>query len=131
MKRIFYKQISEYELQERINQNKQYLFSSEQKSVYNALLSFVTVENILGKEITQSVLSDYFIKQEIVLRLKEGDKRIAPRIDEINREYRENFRALQGTLIHRDEFHDCIKSIENERSTSFSLFKSISTQKSL
>ena len=71
----------------------------------------------MGKEITQSVLSDYFIKQEIVLRLKEGDKRIAPRIDEINREYRENFRALQGTLIHRDEFHDCIKSIENERST--------------
>lgn len=117
LKRIFYKQISEYELQERINQNIQYLFSSEQKSVYNALLSFVTVENILGKEITQSVLSDYFIKQEIVLRLKEGDKRIAPRIDEINREYRENFRALQGTLIHRDEFHDCIKSIENERST--------------
>lgn len=93
LKRIFYKQISEYELQERINQNIQYLFSSEQKSVYNALLSFVTVENILGKEITQSVLSDYFIKQEIVLRLKEGDKRIAPRIDEINREYRENFRA--------------------------------------
>lgn len=117
LKRIFYKQISEYEFQERINQNIQYLFSSEQKSVYNALLSFVTVENILGKEITQSVLSDYFIKQEIVLRLKEGDKRIAPRIDEINREYRENFRALQGTLIHRDEFHDCIKSIENERST--------------
>lgn len=38
LKRIFYKQISEYELQERINQNIQYLFSSEQKSVYNALL---------------------------------------------------------------------------------------------
>jgi len=117
LKRIFYKQISEYELQERINQNIQYLFSSEQKLVYNALLSFVTVEDILGKEITQSILSDYFIKQEIVLRLKEGDKRIAPRIGEINREYRENFRALQGTLIHRDEFDDCIKAIENEKST--------------
>lgn len=117
LKRIFYKQISEYELQDRINQNIQYLFSSEQKTVYNALLSFVTVEDILGKEITQSILSDYFIKQEIVLRLKEGDKRIAPRIDEINREYRENFRAVQGTLIHRDEFDACIKSIENEKST--------------
>ena len=116
LKRISYKQISEYELQERINQNIQYLFSSEQKIVYNALLSFVTVEEILGKEITQSVLSDYFIKHKIVLRLKEGDKRIAPRISEINREYRENFRALQGTLIHRDEFDDCIKAIENEKS---------------
>ena len=117
LKRISYKQISEHELQERINQNIQYLFSSEQKIVYNALLSLVTVEDILGKEITQSVLSDYFIKQKIVLRLKEGDKRIAPRISEINREYRENFRALQGTLIYRDEFDDCIKAIENEKST--------------
>lgn len=116
LKRIFYKQISEYELQERVNQNIQYLFSSEQKVVYNALLSFVVAEDILGKQITQSVLCDYFIKQGIVLRLKDGDKRIAPRINEINREYRENFRALQGGLIHREEFDDCIKAIENEKS---------------
>lgn len=116
LKRIFYKQISEYELQERINQNIQYLFSSEQKVVYNALLSFIVAEDILGKQITQSVLCDYFIKQGIVLRLKDGDKRIAPRINEINQEYRENFRALQGGLIHREEFDDCIKAIENEKS---------------
>ena len=64
LKRIFYKQISEYELQERINQNIQYLFSSEPQIVYNALLSFVTVENILGKKITQPILTDYFIKQK-------------------------------------------------------------------
>lgn len=116
LKRIFYKQISEYELQERINQNIQYLFSSKQKEVYNALLSFVVVENILGKEITQTVLCDYFIKQGIVLRLKDGNKRIALRIKEINQEYRENFRTLLGGLIHREEFDDCIKVIENEKS---------------
>ena len=116
LKRIFYKRISEYELQERINQHILYLFSSEQKVVYNALLSFVVVEDILGKEITQSVLCDYFIKQGIALRLKDGDKRIAPRINEINREYRENFKALQGGLIHRKEFDDCIKAIEYEKS---------------
>ena len=63
LKRIFYKQISEYELQERINQNISYLFSSEEKVVYNALLSFVAMENILGREITQSVLYDYLKKQ--------------------------------------------------------------------
>lgn len=116
LKRIFYKRISEYELQERINQNIQYLFSSEQKVVYNALLSFVVVEDILGKEITQSVLYEYFIKQGIDLRLRDGDKRIAPRINEINREYRENFRALLGGLIHREEFDECIKAIKNEKS---------------
>ena len=115
LKRIFYKQISEYELQERINQNIQYLFNSEQKVVYNALLSFVVMEDILGKEITQSVLFDYFIKQGITFRLKDGDKRIAPRISEINQEYRENFRPLQGGLIHRKEFDDCIEAIINEK----------------
>lgn len=116
LKRIFYKQISEYELQERINQNIQYLFSSEQKVVYNALLSFVVVEDILGEEITQSALCDYFTNQGIVLRLKDGDKRIAPRINEINQEYRENFRTLQGGFIYREEFDDCIKVIGNEKS---------------
>lgn len=115
LKRIFYKQISEYELQERINQNIQYLFSSEQKIVYNALLSFVVMEDILGKEITQSILFDYFIKQGITFRLKDGDNRIAPRISEVNQEYRQNFRPLQGGLIHRKEFDDCIEAIVNEK----------------
>lgn len=115
LKRIFYKQISEYELQERINQNIQYLFSSEQKIVYNALLSFVVMEDILGKEITQSILFDYFIKQGITFRLKDGDNRIAPRISEMNQEYRQNFRPLRGGLIHRKEFDDCIEAIVNEK----------------
>ena len=117
LKRIFYKQISEYELQERINQNISYLFSSEEKVVYNALLSFVAMENILGREITQSVLYDYLKKQEIDFRLRDGDKRIAPRINELNQEYRGNFRVLQGGLIHRKEFDECIKAIEDEKST--------------
>lgn len=115
LKRIFYKQISEYELQERINQSIQYLFSSELKVVYNALLSFVVMEDILGKEITQSVLFDYFIKLGIVFRLQDGDRRIAPRISEVNQEYRENFRPLQGGLIHRKEFDDCIEAIVDEK----------------
>lgn len=116
LKRIFYKQISEYELQERINQNIQCLFSSEQKVVYNALLSLVVQEDILGKEITQSLLFDFLKKQGIVLRLKDGDKRIVPRINEINQEFRENFRPLQGGLVHRKEFDDCIEDITNEKS---------------
>ena len=117
LKNIFYKQISEYELQERINQSIQYLFSSEQKVVYNALLSFVVIGDLLGKEITLSVLLDYFTKQGIVLRLKDGDKRIAPRMNEINQEYRENFRTLEGGLVYREEFDDCIEAIVNEKST--------------
>ena len=115
LKRISYKQISEYELQERINQNIQYLFSSERKTVYDAFLSLIVMEDILGKEITQTILVDYFIKQGITFRLKDGDKRIAPRISEINQEYRENFIPLLGGLLHRKEFDDCIAAIANEK----------------
>ncbi len=115
LKRISYKQISEYELQERIIQNIQYLFSSERKTVYNAFLSFIVMEDILGKEITQTVLIEYFTKQGITFRLKDGDKRILPRISEVNQEYRENFRSLQGGLIFRKEFDVCTKAISNEK----------------
>lgn len=117
LKRIFYRQISEYELQERINQSILFLFISEQEIVYNALLSFVVMEDILGIEITQSVLLDYLKNQGITIRLKDGDKRIAPRISEVNREYRDNFRPLQGGLLHRKEFDDCIEAIVNEKAT--------------
>ena len=60
---------------------------------------------------------DYLKKQEIDFRLRDGDKRIAPRINELNQEYRGNFRVLQGGLIHRKEFDECIKAIEDEKST--------------
>ena len=115
LKRIFYKQMSGYELEEHIEQSIRYLFSSERDRVYNALVSFVKTENVLGMEITQQVLFDYFKKQKLVLRLMEGDRRSAPRIHEMNQEYRGNFKSLQGGLVHRKEFDDCIAAIEKER----------------
>ena len=67
LKRISYKQISEYELQERINQYIQYLFSSERRTVYHAFLSLIVTGNILGREITQILLTDYFKNRELFL----------------------------------------------------------------
>lgn len=116
LKRISYKQISEYELQERINQYIQYLFSSERRTVYHAFLSLIVTGNILGQEITQILLTDYFKKQGIVFRLKDGDERIAPRIRVLNQEYRKNFIPLRGGLLHRKEFDDCIAAIVDEKS---------------
>ncbi len=76
----------------------------------------VVTEDILGKEITQSMLYDYFKNQKIKLRLRDNDDRIAPRIKEINQEYRETFKPLQEGLIDRKEFGSCIDAIENEKS---------------
>ena len=116
LKRIYYKRISEYEIRERISQSIQFLFRSEKNIVYNALVSLVVTKDILGKEITQSVLYDYFKNQKIEFCLRDNDDRIAPRINEINQEYRETFKVLQEGLINRKEFGKCIDAIENEKS---------------
>ena len=114
LKRISYKQISEYELNERINQNIQYWFCNEFYEVYNAMISLIESKDILGKEITQTILLDYFAKQNITMKMKAGDKRLAPRIQEINEEYKDTFVPLQDGLIQREEFATCIEAIESE-----------------
>ena len=116
LKRINYKRLSENEIQERINQSIRFLFISKKDIVYNALVSLVVTKDILGKEITQSMLYDYFKNQKIEFRLRDNDDRIAPRVNEINQEYRETFKPLQEGLIDRKEFGSCIESIENEKS---------------
>lgn len=114
LKRISYKQISEYEINERIHQNIQYWFCNEFDEVYNAMISLIESKDILGKEITQTILLDYFTKQNITMKMKAGDKRLAPRIQEINEEYKDTFVPLQDGLIQREEFGMCIDAIESE-----------------
>lgn len=109
LKRIYYKQISEYEIQELINQSIQYQFSSPKSIVYDILVSMIVSKDILGKELTQVVLVNYIEKKNIKFQLREDDGRIVFRIKELNQEYRESFRTLQEGLIHRKEFDDCIK----------------------
>ncbi len=116
LRRINYKPMPEYTLRELINQSIQFLFISEKDVVYNALVSLVVTKDILGKEINQSLLYDYFKIQKIELRLRDNDDRIVPRVNEINQEYRETFKPLQEGLIERKEFGRCIKLIENEKS---------------
>lgn len=116
LRRINYKPMPEYTLRELINQSIQFLFISEKDVVYNALVSLVVTKDILGKEITQSLLYDFFKVQKIELRLRDNDDRIVPRVNEINQEYRETFKSLQEGLIERKEFGRCIELIENEKS---------------
>lgn len=116
LKRIYYKQISEYQLKEMINQYIQFLFSTKVETVYNAFISLIVKEDIFGQEITQIILTNYFQKQEINFRLQDNDERISPRIQEINQEYRENFNPLLSGFVHRKVFDDCIEAITNEKS---------------
>lgn len=116
LKRIYYKQISEYQLKEMINLYIQNFFSTKVETVYNAFVSLIVKEDILGKETTQTILMDYLKKQGITFRLQDNDERISPRIQEINQEYRENFNPLLSGFVHRKVFDDCIEAITNEKS---------------
>ena len=116
LKRIYYKQISEYQLKEMINQYIQFLFSTKVETVYNTFISLIVNEDIFGQEITQIILTNYFQKQGITFRLQDNDERISPKIQEINQEYRENFNPLLSGFVHRKVFDDCIEAIINEKS---------------
>lgn len=116
LKRIYYKQISEYQLKEMINLCIQNFFSTKVENVYNAFVSLIVKKDILGKEITQTILMDYLKEQGITFRLQDNDERISPRIREINQEYRENFNPLLSGFVHRKVFNDCIEAILNEKS---------------
>ncbi|WP_338991549.1 hypothetical protein KST00_01170 [Fusobacterium animalis] len=116
LKRIYYKQISEYQLKEMINLYIQNFFSTKVETVYNTFVSLIVKEDILGKETTQTILMDYLKKQGITFRLQDNDERISPRIQEINQEYRKNFNPLLNGFVHRKVFDDCIEAITNEKS---------------
>lgn len=115
LRRINFKQASEYTIKEFIDQNIDFYFCSDRNKVYNALVTFIIDGDILGKEITTSVLGAYFKTQDIEMRLMRGDKRIIPQIAVLNQEYRACFKPLQEGLINRKEFGNCIDAIENEQ----------------
>lgn len=115
LKRISYKQMSEYQLNEFISMNIRYRFSSDENKVYNALVSYVVMGDILGHELTQQKITDYLNEQGIVFSLRDGDKRIAPRIKELNEEYKEKFIPLKSGFVHREEDDECIQAIEADK----------------
>ena len=115
LKRISYKQMSEYQLNEFISMNIRYRFSSDENKVYNALVSYVVMVDILGQELTQQKITDYLNEQGIIFSLRDGDKRIAPRIKELNEEYKEKFIPLKSGFVHREEADECIQAIEADK----------------
>lgn len=115
LKRISYKQMSEYQLNEFISMNIRYRFSSDENKVYNALVSYVVMGDILGQELTQQKIMDYLNEQGIIFSLRDGDKRIVPRINELNEEYKEKFIPLKSGFVHREEADECIQAIEADK----------------
>lgn len=63
LKRMNTKHISEYALEESIQQGISYYFRTNPTNVYDALLGYIEKGNILGKEITILTLRELFVKK--------------------------------------------------------------------
>lgn len=116
LRRINFYQMSEYALQESIGQEINYYFITDRERVYNAFVTLVVDSDIYGKEITALALRTYLQEQKISMRIIEADQRIYPKIECINREYRDSFRPLKEGLLERTEIKQCIDAIKRQES---------------
>ncbi|WP_276355744.1 hypothetical protein [Cohnella caldifontis] len=109
LKKISYRQIPDSELKELILSKINYLLLGDEENIYETMVTWVIDGDILGKHITQSVVHQLFSEKEIRLKNLSTDRRIVPRLEELNREYRSVFIPVNNELIDRNEFSLCRK----------------------
>jgi len=81
-----------------------YLFCDDEDSVYNMLLDFVINNNIWGKAIDLVEIKNYINKKNMRLCNLAFDKKVAPTIDRLNREYDTFFIPINNEMVKREEF---------------------------
>lgn len=116
LKRIHYRQTPDAELKETILQKIAYLFYGDEKVIYDQFVSWVVDGDILGKEITCTVLYQFINDNNIRLKNLSLDNRIMPRINELNQNYQEGFIPLNAGLFQRNIFSNCNKAIDSSQS---------------
>jgi hypothetical protein len=116
LKKISYRQIPDSELKKLILSKINFLFLDNADDVYETLVTWVVDGNILGKQLTPSVIYHFLSEREIRLNNLALDQRIVPRLEELNREYRSVFIPLDNELINRNEFSESRKVISSGES---------------
>ena len=86
LKRINIEQMSEYDLNELINQKISFLFTTDRETVRDALTRYIIDGDICGQNITVEVLHKIFDKKGITLSGINSDNMIYPRIKLLNQE---------------------------------------------
>lgn len=116
LNRIFYRQTPDTSLKETILDKIRYLLIGDEEELYDLFISWVVEGDILGKEISCSTIYAFLESKKINLRNLTSDKRILPRINELNTEYEKCFSKIDDTLIIRNEFSICRRVIDNGES---------------
>lgn len=112
LKRTFYKQQSDSQLKDIILDKIRLLLVGDEYKIYDTFVSIVVDENILGKKITNTIICKLLKEKDIKFKNLALDKRILPRIRELNSEYRKFFVNIKGELIERKEFDLCKRAID-------------------
>lgn len=116
LKRISYHQFSNESLKEFILDKIRYLLIGNEIEISDLFISWVVGGTILGKEINYSEICRFLDSHDINLRNLALDKRVQPRISELNKEFESRFSKIDNKLIIRDEFSECRKTIESGES---------------
>ncbi|UDM71183.1 NACHT domain-containing protein [Vagococcus fluvialis] len=116
LQRIFYHQVPDSNLKDLILGKISYLLVGDGERIYSTLVSWIVEGEMLGQSIDISAVYSFLEEREIELRDLVSDVRIQPRINQLNREYKESFTKIDGQLIDRNEFAICRKMIDNEES---------------
>lgn len=116
LKRTYYRQVPDAELKNIIMAKIKYLFCDDEDNVYNMLLDFVINNNILGKAIDLVEIKDYINKNNMRLCNLAFDKKVAPTIDKLNREYDTFFIPINNEMVKREEYSQCKKIIDEGKS---------------
>lgn len=116
LNRITYRQIPDNSLKKIILDKISYLLVGDEEEIYNLFISWVVEGDILGEEVSYSTIYSFLENKKIQLRNLTLDKRILPRINELNVEYEKGFSKIDDTLIIRDEFSLCRKVIDSGES---------------
>lgn len=121
LQRCFFKQIPDsVEWTRKLEELLSLLFIMETKGKASAIL--VALKNninegkLWGQKLTASDVTGFLERQGFHLRLQEKDQRYLPKVQEINRIYRNSYCAIGGVLLPRTETKYVIDYIENGQS---------------
>lgn len=112
LNRIKNRKFSDTELKDIIFDKINYLFLDNEQYVYDRFVSWIVDEDILGKELNQTILYKFLDEKDIKLKNLSLDKRIIPKILDLNNEYQSAFKPLNNGIFYRDEFIICREAIE-------------------
>lgn len=91
-------------------------FIGNSEVIYNLLSNYIIEENLLGHMINNDIIIKYLQSNGIILRNLALDKRIMPRINELNQEFIDSLNLINNEFIDRKEVDKILSEIKKGNS---------------